>query len=219
MILAAEAALAHTGDPRYLDAIELAYGWFLGDNDIGLAMADPTTGACFDGLEPARREPQPGRGVDPHVADGRSSASARSGPRLGIMVRSHVDRPPRDPTHGWHDAGDLHISGQPRGRREPRVKTMDVDAAALFERHAANPILTVGHAAVSRQLRVQPRRRPCGRGHRPAGAGRGPAGDLAPPRRAERGRRDGLAVRRRAAARPATRGSPGGGLGLRGSRG
>jgi hypothetical protein len=53
MILAAEVALAHTGEPRYLDAIELAYGWFLGDNDIGLAMADPTTGACFDGLEPA----------------------------------------------------------------------------------------------------------------------------------------------------------------------
>ena len=53
MILAAEIALAHTGESRYLDAIELAYGWFLGDNDIGLAMADPTTGGCFDGLEPA----------------------------------------------------------------------------------------------------------------------------------------------------------------------
>jgi hypothetical protein len=53
MILAAEIALAHTGESRYLDAIELAYGWFLGDNDIGLAMADPATGGCFDGLEPA----------------------------------------------------------------------------------------------------------------------------------------------------------------------
>ena len=51
-ILAAEAALAETGDPRYLAAVELAYGWFLGDNDIGLPMADPATGACFDGLEP-----------------------------------------------------------------------------------------------------------------------------------------------------------------------
>jgi hypothetical protein len=50
-ILAAEVALALTGDRRYLDAIELAYGWFLGDNDIGLPMADPITGACFDGLE------------------------------------------------------------------------------------------------------------------------------------------------------------------------
>ncbi len=52
-ILAAEVALAQTGDRRYLDAIELAYGWFLGDNDIGLPMADPLTGAGFDGLERA----------------------------------------------------------------------------------------------------------------------------------------------------------------------
>ena len=53
LILAAEVALAQTDEPRYLDAIERAYGWFLGDNDVGLAMADPATGACFDGLEPA----------------------------------------------------------------------------------------------------------------------------------------------------------------------
>ena len=52
MILAAEAALAQTGDPRYLAAVELAYGWFLGDNDVGLPMADPATGGCLDGLEP-----------------------------------------------------------------------------------------------------------------------------------------------------------------------
>jgi hypothetical protein len=52
MILAAGVALAHTGESRYLDAVELAYSWFLGDNDIGLPMADPTTGGCFDGLEP-----------------------------------------------------------------------------------------------------------------------------------------------------------------------
>ena len=53
MILAAEVALAQTGEPRYLDAIERAYAWFLGANDVGLAMADPVTGGCFDGLEPA----------------------------------------------------------------------------------------------------------------------------------------------------------------------
>ena len=53
MILAAEVALAQTGEPRYLDVIERAYAWFLGDNDVGLAMADPVAGGCFDGLEPA----------------------------------------------------------------------------------------------------------------------------------------------------------------------
>ena len=94
---------------------------------------------------------------------------------------------------------------------------MDVDAAALFERHAANPILTVGQLPYHANSVFNPGAARVGARHRPAGAGRGPAGDLAPGRRAERGRRDGLAVRRRAAARPATRGSPGGGLGLRGS--
>jgi hypothetical protein len=28
----------------------MAYCWFLGDNDLGLSMANPTTGGCFDGL-------------------------------------------------------------------------------------------------------------------------------------------------------------------------
>ncbi len=51
MILAAEVALSHTGEPRYLEAIDRAYGWFLGDNDVGLPMADPASGGCFDGLE------------------------------------------------------------------------------------------------------------------------------------------------------------------------
>ncbi|HEY6569230.1 MAG TPA: hypothetical protein VIZ22_03025 [Candidatus Limnocylindrales bacterium] len=53
MILAAEAAFAQTDEPRYLEAVDRAYGWFLGDNDVGLALADPVTGGCFDGLEPA----------------------------------------------------------------------------------------------------------------------------------------------------------------------
>jgi hypothetical protein len=39
-----------TSDRRYLDLAERAYGWFLGDNDVGVRLADPGTGGCADGL-------------------------------------------------------------------------------------------------------------------------------------------------------------------------
>lgn len=50
MILAAIAAHGVTQDPGYVRAAEAAYGWFLGDNDAGLAIADVVTGGCSDGL-------------------------------------------------------------------------------------------------------------------------------------------------------------------------
>jgi len=50
LLLAAEAAHNATRDPRYLDAMELAYAWFLGGNDLGKRIASPARGACFDGL-------------------------------------------------------------------------------------------------------------------------------------------------------------------------
>lgn len=39
-----------TADPRWPREIERAWGWFSGDNDVGVAMFDPDTGAGFDGL-------------------------------------------------------------------------------------------------------------------------------------------------------------------------
>ena len=51
-ILAAAAALRATGDDRYRRVVEAAYGWFLGDNDVGAALANPMTGGCHDGLTP-----------------------------------------------------------------------------------------------------------------------------------------------------------------------
>jgi hypothetical protein len=53
LLLAAEAAHRATGDDGYRTAMERAYGWFLGANDLGLDVADPTSGACFDGLTPS----------------------------------------------------------------------------------------------------------------------------------------------------------------------
>jgi hypothetical protein len=50
ILLAAEAALEATDDPRFTVVMERAYGWFLGENDLGMAVADPDRGAGHDGL-------------------------------------------------------------------------------------------------------------------------------------------------------------------------
>jgi hypothetical protein len=50
LLLAAEAAWNATRDPRYVEAMELAYAWFLGGNDLAKRIANPARGACFDGL-------------------------------------------------------------------------------------------------------------------------------------------------------------------------
>lgn len=52
LILAAGSACAATDDERYRGAMERAYAWFLGENDVGVPVADPASGACFDGLTP-----------------------------------------------------------------------------------------------------------------------------------------------------------------------
>ena len=39
------------GDPRWMHGITAATNWFLGDNDGGVLMWDPSTGGAFDGLQ------------------------------------------------------------------------------------------------------------------------------------------------------------------------
>jgi hypothetical protein len=53
MLLAAADAFAATSDTRYRMAMERAYGWFLGANDLGVSVVDPARGAGFDGLTPS----------------------------------------------------------------------------------------------------------------------------------------------------------------------
>jgi hypothetical protein len=53
MVSAAAAAFRATGRRRYLDAAEMAYGWFLGDNDLAVSLANPAGGGCRDGLTPS----------------------------------------------------------------------------------------------------------------------------------------------------------------------
>lgn len=52
LLLAAEAAYEATGNPRYRDAMERCYAWFLGANDLGAQIANPKRGAGADGLTP-----------------------------------------------------------------------------------------------------------------------------------------------------------------------
>ncbi len=43
-----------TGDDRWRTEAWSAFNWFLGDNDLQIALYDPTTGGCRDGLHPER---------------------------------------------------------------------------------------------------------------------------------------------------------------------
>jgi hypothetical protein len=52
LLLAAETAYAATGNARHVAAMERAYAWFLGANDIGVEVADPDRGGCRDALGP-----------------------------------------------------------------------------------------------------------------------------------------------------------------------
>ena len=45
-------AVDATGDARWLSGHELAVGWFLGANDLGVAMFDARTGGGYDGSTP-----------------------------------------------------------------------------------------------------------------------------------------------------------------------
>lgn len=53
LLLAAETAFDKTGAPHYRDAVESAYSWFLGRNDVLTPVAEPANGACNDGIGPA----------------------------------------------------------------------------------------------------------------------------------------------------------------------
>jgi len=54
-ISACLAAWRATRDEVWANSAQRAFGWFLGDNDLGIALADPLTGSCSDGLHRDRR--------------------------------------------------------------------------------------------------------------------------------------------------------------------
>jgi hypothetical protein len=97
--MAARAALAATGDPRYRDVMELAYGWFLGENDRGLWVADPVRGAGSDALTPA--------GVNTN--EGAESTL------MWLMAAEHI-RAMRADLTPWADAPPVAAAGAAAGR-------------------------------------------------------------------------------------------------------
>ena len=103
LLLAAESAFEVSGFDRYRGVMEQAYGWFRGENDLGMAVADPARGACGDGLTPGGintnegaestlmwlialehiRAMREGRALPPPVAERRDgSASAGASPSV-----------------------------------------------------------------------------------------------------------------------------------------
>ena len=52
LVEACSAAWTATGERRWLVEMRRAYGWFLGANAVGIAVADPERGGCCDGLSP-----------------------------------------------------------------------------------------------------------------------------------------------------------------------
>lgn len=52
MVDACDAAFMATGDPVWQSRAIMAYRWFLGQNENGLAVGDTETGTCYDALTP-----------------------------------------------------------------------------------------------------------------------------------------------------------------------
>lgn len=51
MASACARAFSYSGDPWWAAAVQRAAGWFFGDNDVGVMVADLVTGGSYDGLE------------------------------------------------------------------------------------------------------------------------------------------------------------------------
>jgi glycosyltransferase involved in cell wall biosynthesis len=81
------AAWRHTGDARYGSLAGVAYGWFHGRNRGGVAMYDPRTGACFDGLAP----------TGPNTDQGAESTLAHLQAQLALLLAGLAALPDRVP--------------------------------------------------------------------------------------------------------------------------
>lgn len=49
-VLLSQAAYRATGDKKYLSYMKKAFAWYLGRNDLNIALYDYITGGCYDGL-------------------------------------------------------------------------------------------------------------------------------------------------------------------------
>lgn len=70
-----------TADPRWAHGVGMAWGWFLGDNDTGIPMYDPLTGAAYDGLERGGRNLN--QGAESTLA---ALSTAQHARRIGVLA-------------------------------------------------------------------------------------------------------------------------------------
>jgi hypothetical protein len=97
LLLAAGSAYLVTADSRYRAAMERAYAWFLGENDLGVEIVDAKRGAGYDGLTPRGANTNQGAEstlmwliASEHiraVRDGHERASARPEALLAVSAR------------------------------------------------------------------------------------------------------------------------------------
>lgn len=69
-----------TADPTWLVGLESAWGWFVGRNDVGTALFDPSVGAGYDGLHREGRNEN--RGAESTVA---ALATYQLARRFGVL--------------------------------------------------------------------------------------------------------------------------------------
>ena len=86
--LADACARAHsvTGDDDWRRGIDLAIGWFAGNNDVGAVMWDTETQWWLRRLDPDGPEPQPGRRIDAGADLDTPARSTTGGQRRGADV-------------------------------------------------------------------------------------------------------------------------------------
>jgi hypothetical protein len=73
-------AYALRGDARWFEGVRRAWGWFVGENDIGVPMIDPDTGGGYDGLEAGGRNEN--RGAESTLA---ALGTAQHARQLGLL--------------------------------------------------------------------------------------------------------------------------------------
>ena len=125
-------------------AIELAVGWFVGDNDVGVVMWDPRTGGGYDGLQADRPQPQPG--AESTLALIATLQHARQLQPTVVVMTDRLVR--RDPLRLAPDAVPRDrpaVRARPRpGRRERRAgvrrrRTRPRPRRRRGDRHARRP--------------------------------------------------------------------------------
>jgi hypothetical protein len=79
-----------TSESSWLDQAHRAFGWFLGWNDLGLALYSPNTGGCCDGLLMDRLNPN--QGAESTLAFLLSLAEMKLMENAALVFNGHLTR-------------------------------------------------------------------------------------------------------------------------------